>query len=90
MSLKDQIKSLSYFKNNMKAVVAKTTKDHQPIILTQNGEAAGVFMDIESFEWQKQRIAVMEGILEGEASLHKYGPKSWDELKLKMKKKYGF
>ncbi len=90
MSLKDQIKSLSYFKNNMKAVVSQTAKDHQPLILTQNGEAAGVFMDIESYEWQKQRIAVMEAILEGEASLQKHGAKPWSELKEKTKKKYGF
>lgn len=42
MRLSEQIKPISYFKNNAAKAIAEITETREPLIITQNGEASCV------------------------------------------------
>lgn len=90
LSLKEDINSLSYFKTNFNEVLIQTKNNKRPLIITQNGKAAGVFLDIETWENLVKKINILKLIYEGEASLREKKPKSLDEVGKYFNKKYGF
>jgi prevent-host-death family protein len=44
-------------------------RDKQPILITQHGVPSAVLMDVESYERQQSRMAILEGIARGEREL---------------------
>ncbi|MBB6480725.1 type II toxin-antitoxin system Phd/YefM family antitoxin [Spirochaeta isovalerica] len=89
ISLKEDITSLSYFKANFNQILEKMNHNHRPMILTQNGKSAGVFMDIETWETLLKKIQVLKMINEGERSLQKGNEVSLEAAEESLKKKYG-
>jgi len=69
ISLKEDIKSVSYFKANFNRILEKRNENHRPLILTQNGKSAGVFLDMDTWETLVKKIQVLKLINEGERSL---------------------
>jgi prevent-host-death family protein len=55
MRLSEQVKPISYFKDNAAKTIAEMTETHEPLIITQNGEATCVIQDIKSYEDTKKR-----------------------------------
>ncbi len=49
-----QIKPISYLKSHTAEIVKDLTKSQKPLLITQNGEAKLVVMDIHSFEEREQ------------------------------------
>lgn len=60
MKFSTQIKPISYVKANAAELLEKIRKDRQPIIITQNGEARAVLMDIESYEEQLETLNLLK------------------------------
>jgi prevent-host-death family protein len=50
MRLSTQIKPISYVKANTAELLVRISREREPIIITQNGEARAVLMDIDSYE----------------------------------------
>jgi prevent-host-death family protein len=90
ISLKEDINSLSYFKTHFNKVVADTQKNSRPLVITQNGKAAGVFLDIETWESIIRKINLLKLVYEGEESLRERKPKSLEEVEDYFSEKYGF
>jgi prevent-host-death family protein len=44
-------------------------RDKKPILITQHGVPSAVLMDVESYERQQSRRAILEGIARGEQAL---------------------
>ena len=88
ISLKEDIISLSYFKTNFNKLLKKLKKNHRPIILTQNGKAAGVFLDIETWENLLKKIKILKLINEGEISFNNEKSKTIEEVEDYFQKKY--
>jgi prevent-host-death family protein len=44
-------------------------RDKKPILITQHGVPSAVLMDVESYERQQSRMAILEGIARGEQAL---------------------
>jgi prevent-host-death family protein len=44
-------------------------RDKQPILITQNGLPGAYLVDVESYELQQRRMAVLEGIARGEMAV---------------------
>ena len=44
-------------------------RDKEPILITQHGVPSAVLLDIESYEAQRRRMAILEGIARGERAL---------------------
>jgi prevent-host-death family protein len=60
MKLSTQIKPISYVKANFAELLESIRKARQPIIITQNGEARAVLMDIKSYEEQLETLNLLK------------------------------
>ena len=60
MKLSSQIKPISYLKSHTAEIVKTLTESREPLVITQNGEAKLVVMDIKSFEEQEDTMALLK------------------------------
>jgi len=60
MSLVEQIKPISYLKSNAADIVKAFATNPEAIIITQNGEAKMVVMDIGVYERQQETMALLK------------------------------
>jgi prevent-host-death family protein len=60
MKLSSQIKPISYLKSHTAEIVKNITESREPLIITQNGEAKLVVMDVKSFEEQEDTMALLK------------------------------
>jgi PHD/YefM family antitoxin component YafN of YafNO toxin-antitoxin module len=50
MRLSVQVKPIGYFTNDAAKAIAEMTETHEPLVITQNGEATCVIQDIKNYE----------------------------------------
>ncbi|PWF47776.1 type II toxin-antitoxin system Phd/YefM family antitoxin [Massilia glaciei] len=60
MRYSEQIKPISYLKDNTAKVVSEITRTREPMIITQNGEATFVVRDIKSWEQDQETLALLK------------------------------
>lgn len=60
MKLSTQIKPISYLKSHTAQIVKELTDSRQPMVITQNGEATLVVIDVKSFEEREDTLALLK------------------------------
>lgn len=60
VNFKDDIKPISYIKTNAADMLDYINENKHPIIITQNGEARGVFLDIESYQSMTDALSLLK------------------------------
>ena len=60
------IKPISYFKANAAEMLTTLRETGEPYIITQNGEAAAVLMDVNEYEKMQESIALLQIVSIGE------------------------
>lgn len=60
MSLSTQIKPISYLKSHAADIVKDFATNPEPLVITQNGEAKMVVMDIAQYERQQETFALLK------------------------------
>ena len=60
MKLSEAVKPISYVKANAAEIIRKLSEDGQPIVITQNGEAKAVLMDVREYDQIQQSMAMMK------------------------------
>ena len=65
MSLATSIKPISYLKSNAADIVKDFATNPETLIITQNGEAKMVVMDIHEYEKQQETFALLKLIAMG-------------------------
>lgn len=60
MRLSRQIKPISYLKAHAAEVVRTLAAQHEPLIITQNGEAKAVMQSIDSYEQMQETVALLK------------------------------
>ncbi len=65
MTLATQIKPISYLKSNAADIVKEFAVNPEPLIITQNGEARMVVMEINQYERQQEQFALLRLIALG-------------------------
>ncbi len=60
MKYSKQIKPISYLKAHAAEIVRNFSKEQQPLVITQNGEAKVVMQDIKSYEQTQETIALLK------------------------------
>src|SRR5580765_7593887 len=50
-------------------LLADLERDREPILITQHGLPSAYLVDVESYEAQQRRMAILEGIARGEMAL---------------------
>jgi len=69
MNLKDDIRPISYIKTNAADMLRRVNDTHNPIIITQNGEAKAVLLDTESYQSMKNSIGILKIISQSEKNI---------------------
>ncbi|MBC3936458.1 type II toxin-antitoxin system Phd/YefM family antitoxin [Undibacterium rugosum] len=61
MKLSEQIRPISFLKANAAEIARDFSENHSdPLIITQNGEAKMVVMDIDSYQKQQETMALLK------------------------------
>ena len=69
MNLKDDIKPISYIKTNAADMLKRVNETHNPIVITQNGEAKAVLLDTESYQGMRNSLGILKILAEGEKAV---------------------
>lgn len=88
MNIKEDIKPISYVKSHAADIIKKINETHNPVIITQNGEAKGVFIDTESYQKMKDSITLMKLIIQSENEIENNELSDHDEVFVKLDKKF--
>ncbi|MFZ0614721.1 MAG: type II toxin-antitoxin system Phd/YefM family antitoxin [Desulfobacterales bacterium] len=93
MKYSESIKPISYIKTHLAQIVRKLSESQSPMIITQNGEAKAVVMDIRQYEQMTESMAMLELIAQGKKDLAagKYRPAvdAFRDLKGRIAKDFG-
>lgn len=60
MKFSTQVKPISYLKSHAAEIVKDISESREPMLITQNGEAKLVVMDVRSYEEQEQTLALLK------------------------------
>jgi prevent-host-death family protein len=63
MRYSTQIKPISYVKAHAAELLERITQEREPIIITQNGEARAVLMDVVSYEQRMEETQTLLKLL---------------------------
>lgn len=55
-----QIKPISYLKANAAEVLQELNEQRKPLVITQNGEAKAVILDVASYEETQETLALLK------------------------------
>jgi len=65
MRFSTQIKPISYVKAHAAELLDRVNEEREPIIITQNGEARAVLLDIHSYEEAQETMALLHILVIG-------------------------
>ena len=60
MRYSTQIKPISYVKAHAAELLERIAEEREPIIITQNGEAKAVLIDVHSYERSQETLALLQ------------------------------
>ena len=60
MSRASRIKPISYFKANASEIIDELEEVREPMIITKNGEAKAIVLDIVSYEKTQETLALLK------------------------------
>lgn len=60
MKFSTQVKPISYLKSHAAEIVKDISESREPMLITQNGEAKLVVMDVKSYEEQEETLALLK------------------------------
>ena len=69
MRYSTQIKPISYVKAHAAELLDRITEEREPIIITQNGEARAVLVDVHSYEESQETMALLQILAIGEKEI---------------------
>ncbi|MBL4632796.1 MAG: type II toxin-antitoxin system prevent-host-death family antitoxin [Kofleriaceae bacterium] len=67
-------------------LVSQVRESRAPIYITQNGQAAAVLVDVESYEEQQQAFALLKMCLDGDQSIDAGRSKTLKQLRAARRK----
>jgi prevent-host-death family protein len=60
MKFSTQVKPITYLKSHAAEIVKGLSESREPLLITQNGEAKLVVMDVKSYEEQTETLALLK------------------------------
>lgn len=67
-------------------LLAELERDREPIMITRHGLPSAYLVDVETFEFQQRRMAILEGIARGEHDVAEGRVLSHKEVEKRMAK----
>lgn len=69
MRLADDVVPLSTFRKNMAACFARNSKTHRPLLITQNGVASKIILDVSDFDNIRETLELLDDVRDAETEL---------------------
>ena len=69
MKYSTRVKPISYLKSHAAEIAAEINQIREPMMITQNGEAKMVLMDVKSYEEQEATFALLKLLAMGNAEI---------------------
>ena len=69
MAGRREIKPITYLKNKTADLVREVCEDGKTVIITQNGEAKVVVMDVDTYDRWQDALAILKMVAQGEADV---------------------
>jgi len=69
MNLTQDIRPVTYLKNNAADLLLQINTTHRPVVITQNGEAKAVMQDPVSYEQMRSAIGMLKLVAQGEKDI---------------------
>jgi prevent-host-death family protein len=69
MRLKEDIKPVAFLKTRAEDLLEQVNESRRPVVITENGEAKAVVLDIESYEALRDATLLLRIAAQGEADL---------------------
>ena len=85
-SLKQDIIPVTDLMHNAAEIIKKIQKTQRPILVTQNGRAVMICMDVEEYEQQMKRLNLIDAILSGERAFAAGQFSAWDDFEKELDK----
>jgi prevent-host-death family protein len=86
INLKNDIKPISYIKTNAAEMMKYVTERKNPIIITQNGEARAVLVDIETYQETQDAFALINLIKTAEKDIRNGNVEPADKVFAELRK----
>ncbi|AMB86606.1 prevent-host-death protein [Pseudomonas agarici] len=80
MKYSSQIRPISYLKSHTAEIVKSITESREPLLITQNGEAKLVVMDVRSYEEHEETMALLKLLALGNKEIEQGHFRSAQEL----------
>ena len=69
MKFSSHVKPISYLKSHAAEIVKDLSDSQEPMLITQNGEAKLVVMDVRSYERQEETLALLKILAMGNRAI---------------------
>jgi prevent-host-death family protein len=86
MKISEDIKPVTYVKKHSSELIKEVNTNKRPIVITQNGTARAVLLDIHSYEKQKNTLLMLKLIAQGESNIKQGNLVEQEELFKKIDK----
>lgn len=77
---REDIKPLSVMRTRPASLLRQVRENQRPIVITQRGKPSAVIIDLDDYERQKEKMELMEAVLEGERDIKEHRIKSLDQV----------
>ncbi len=89
LNLANDIKPISYIKSHTAEMIRQVGDNKNPIVITQNGEAKAVIIDIDSYQNLINAVNLMKIISIGDRDIKKGKIASHEDVKKRVEKILG-
>jgi len=79
MKYSTQVKPISYLKSHAAEIIREIRQTREPMLITQNGEAKLVVMDVRSYEEQEETMALLKLLALGNREIERGQFRAADE-----------
>ncbi|WP_243368398.1 type II toxin-antitoxin system Phd/YefM family antitoxin [Fundidesulfovibrio soli] len=69
MKLSEAVKPISYFKAHAADIVREISEGGQPVVITQNGEAKAMLVNIQEYERLQESLAMLKLLSQSSRSI---------------------
>lgn len=80
MKFSTQVKPISYLKSHAAEIIRDITESREPMLITQNGEAKLVVMDVRSYEEHEETLALLKLLALGNREIEQGHFRAADEV----------
>jgi prevent-host-death family protein len=80
MKFSTQVKPISYLKSHAAEIIRDITETREPMLITQNGEAKLVVMDVRSYEEHEETLALLKLLALGNREIEQGQFRAADEV----------